>query len=136
MTSNPQQFEFLPFEGCVNLSAPDHVFSLLVDYGDDPNAALPNPERLFFGRLVRLECSEMLPPIFLVLCLINRKVALLIIMNWSFLLDWTWATSLVKAIFSKDEAFYWKHIHGSSTFLHNGQPRTGTIITTDKFNFL
>ena len=79
--SNPQQFEFLPFEGCVNLSAPDHVFSLLVDYGNDPNAALPNPERLFFGRLVRLECSEMLPPIFLVLCSINRKVALLIIMN-------------------------------------------------------
>lgn len=57
-------------------------------------------------------------------------------MNWSFLLDWTWATSLVQAIFSKDEAFYWKHIHGSSTFLHNGQPRTGTIIRTDKFNFL
>lgn len=134
--SNPQQFEFLPFEGCVNLSAPDHVFSLLVDYGDDPNAAPPNPERLFFGRLVRLECSEMLPPIFLVLRLINRKVALLIIMNWSFLLDCTWATSLVKAVFSKDEAFYWKHIHGSSTFLHNGQPRTGTIIRTDKFNFL
>ncbi|CAH3123253.1 unnamed protein product [Porites lobata] len=46
------QFEFLPFEGCVNLSAPDHVFSLLVDYGDDPNAAPPNPERLFFGRLI------------------------------------------------------------------------------------
>lgn len=52
-------------------------------------------------------------------------------MNWSFFVDWTWATSLVKAVFSKDKAFYWKHIHGSSTFLHNGQPRTGTITGTN-----
>ena len=72
MSSDPQQFEFLPFEGCVNLSAPDHLFSLLVDYGDDPNAAPPHPERLFFGRLVRLKCTEMLPPMFLVLYSINR----------------------------------------------------------------
>lgn len=56
-------------------------------------------------------------------------------MNWSFLLDWRRATSLVKAVFSKVKAFYWEHIHGSSTFLHNGQPRTGNIMRTDKFNF-
>jgi len=36
----------------VKLSAPDHVFSLLVDYGDDPNAAPPHPDRMFFGRLI------------------------------------------------------------------------------------
>lgn len=49
----PQQFEFLPFQGCVKLSDPDHVFSLLVDYGDDSNTAPPLPDRMFFGRLVR-----------------------------------------------------------------------------------
>ena len=47
-----QQFEFLPFQGRVKLSDPDHVFSLLVDYGDDPNSAPPCPKRMFFGRLV------------------------------------------------------------------------------------
>lgn len=46
------QFEFLPFQGCVKLSDPDHVFSLLVDYGDDSNTAPPLPDRMFFGRLI------------------------------------------------------------------------------------
>lgn len=46
------QFQFLPFQGCVNLTAPDNLFALLLDYGDDPNEAPPSPQRLFFGRLV------------------------------------------------------------------------------------
>lgn len=46
------QFQFLPFQGCVNLTAPDDLFALLLDYGDDPNEAPPSPQRLFFGRLV------------------------------------------------------------------------------------
>ncbi|XP_022795236.1 tRNA (guanine(10)-N2)-methyltransferase homolog isoform X1 [Stylophora pistillata] len=46
------QFQFLPFQGCVNLTAPDNLFALLLDYGDDPNEAPPIPQRLFFGRLV------------------------------------------------------------------------------------
>ncbi|XP_068737691.1 tRNA (guanine(10)-N2)-methyltransferase homolog isoform X1 [Montipora capricornis] len=46
------QFEFLPFQGRVKLSDPDHVFSLLVDYGDDPNSAPPCPKQMFFGRLI------------------------------------------------------------------------------------
>lgn len=46
------QFQFLPFQGRVNLTAPDHVFSLLLDYGDDCNEAPASPERVFFGRLV------------------------------------------------------------------------------------
>ena len=48
-----QQFEFLPFQGHVKLSDPDHVFSLLLDYGDNPNSAPSHPERMIFGRLVR-----------------------------------------------------------------------------------
>jgi len=48
----PQQFQFLPFQGRVNLTAPDQVFSLLLDYGDDSNEAPASPDRLFFGRLV------------------------------------------------------------------------------------
>ncbi|XP_078384389.1 tRNA (guanine(10)-N(2))-methyltransferase TRMT11-like isoform X2 [Oculina patagonica] len=46
------QFQFLPFQGRVNLTAPDHVFSVLLDYGDDPNEAPPDPDRVFFGRLI------------------------------------------------------------------------------------
>ncbi|XP_074606384.1 tRNA (guanine(10)-N(2))-methyltransferase TRMT11-like isoform X2 [Acropora palmata] len=46
------QFEFLPFQGHVKLSDPDHVFSLLLDYGDNPNSAPSHPERLIFGRLI------------------------------------------------------------------------------------
>lgn len=46
------QFQFLPFQGCVNLTAPDNLFALLLDYGNDPNEAPPSPQRLFFGRLV------------------------------------------------------------------------------------
>ncbi|KAJ7370621.1 tRNA methyltransferase 11 [Desmophyllum pertusum] len=46
------QFQFLPFQGRVNLTAPDHVFALMLDYGDDPNEAPPSPDRLFFGRLI------------------------------------------------------------------------------------
>ena len=54
----PQQFQFLPFQGCVNLTAPDNLFALLLDYGDDPNEAPPSPQRLFFGRLVRIQKSS------------------------------------------------------------------------------
>lgn len=36
----------------MNLTAPDNLFALLLDYGDDPNEAPPSPQRLFFGRLV------------------------------------------------------------------------------------
>lgn len=55
----PQQFQFLPFQGCVNLTAPDDLFALLLDYGDDPNEAPPSPQRLFFGRLVRIQKSSL-----------------------------------------------------------------------------
>ena len=54
----PQQFQFLPFQGCVNLTAPDNLFALLLDYGNDPNEAPPSPQRLFFGRLVRIQKSS------------------------------------------------------------------------------
>lgn len=48
-------------------------------------------------------------------------------MKYSSLLDWTWPATFAKAIFTEDKAFYWKHIHGSSTFLLNGKPGTGII---------
>ena len=50
----PQQLEFLPFQGRVNLSAPEHVFALLLDYGENPNDVPTEPYRMFFGRQVSL----------------------------------------------------------------------------------
>ena len=48
-----QELSFLPFQGSVNLKNPDQEFSLLLDYGNDPNATTEEPLRLFFGRKVR-----------------------------------------------------------------------------------
>ncbi|XP_066104027.1 tRNA (guanine(10)-N2)-methyltransferase homolog isoform X2 [Saccopteryx bilineata] len=44
--------EFLPFEGRVNLKEPQHVFSLLEDYGLDPNCIPENPHNIYFGRWI------------------------------------------------------------------------------------
>ncbi|XP_032218919.2 tRNA (guanine(10)-N2)-methyltransferase homolog isoform X1 [Nematostella vectensis] len=43
---------FLPLDGKVNLNNPEHEFSLLLDFGDDNNAATDKPCQLFFGRLI------------------------------------------------------------------------------------
>ena len=47
-----QRLSFLPFQGQVELSNPDHKFHILEDYGDDPNSAPLLPVRIFFGRLI------------------------------------------------------------------------------------
>ncbi|XP_070305951.1 tRNA (guanine(10)-N(2))-methyltransferase homolog isoform X3 [Odocoileus virginianus] len=44
--------EFLPFEGKVNLKKPQHVFSILEDYGLDPNHIPENPHNIYFGRWI------------------------------------------------------------------------------------
>ncbi|XP_070352320.1 tRNA (guanine(10)-N(2))-methyltransferase homolog isoform X6 [Equus asinus] len=44
--------EFLPFEGKVNLKKPQHIFSLLEDYGLDPNCIPENPHNVYFGRWI------------------------------------------------------------------------------------
>ncbi|XP_032014363.1 tRNA (guanine(10)-N2)-methyltransferase homolog [Hylobates moloch] len=44
--------EFLPFEGKVNLKKPQHVFSVLEDYGLDPNCIPENPHNIYFGRWI------------------------------------------------------------------------------------
>uniref|UniRef100_A0ABK0LK83 tRNA (guanine(10)-N(2))-methyltransferase n=1 Tax=Rattus norvegicus TaxID=10116 RepID=A0ABK0LK83_RAT len=44
--------EFLPFEGKVNLKKPQHVFSILEDYGLDPNCIPENPHNIYFGRWI------------------------------------------------------------------------------------
>ncbi|KAK2114299.1 tRNA methyltransferase 11 [Saguinus oedipus] len=44
--------EFLPFEGKVNLKRPQHVFSVLEDYGLDPNCIPENPHNIYFGRWI------------------------------------------------------------------------------------
>nr|XP_048281403.1 tRNA (guanine(10)-N2)-methyltransferase homolog isoform X2 [Myodes glareolus] len=44
--------EFLPFEGKVNLKKPQHVFSVLEDYGLDPNRIPENPHNIYFGRWI------------------------------------------------------------------------------------
>lgn len=51
-----QALEFLPFEGKVNLKKPQHIFSVLEDYGLDPNRIPENPHNIYFGRWVR-RCS-------------------------------------------------------------------------------
>ncbi|XP_071469153.1 tRNA (guanine(10)-N(2))-methyltransferase homolog isoform X4 [Marmota flaviventris] len=44
--------EFLPFEGKVNLKKPQHIFSILEDYGLDPNCIPENPYNIYFGRWI------------------------------------------------------------------------------------
>ncbi|KAH0518422.1 tRNA (guanine(10)-N2)-methyltransferase-like protein [Microtus ochrogaster] len=44
--------EFLPFEGKVNLKKPQHVFSVLEDYGLDPNRIPETPHNIYFGRWI------------------------------------------------------------------------------------
>ncbi|XP_022359607.1 tRNA (guanine(10)-N2)-methyltransferase homolog isoform X4 [Enhydra lutris kenyoni] len=44
--------EFLPFEGKVNLKKPQHIFSVLEDYGLDPNCIPENPHNIYFGRWI------------------------------------------------------------------------------------
>ncbi|XP_049756307.1 tRNA (guanine(10)-N2)-methyltransferase homolog isoform X4 [Elephas maximus indicus] len=44
--------EFLPFEGKVNLKKPQHVFSILEDYGLNPNCIPENPHNIYFGRWI------------------------------------------------------------------------------------
>ncbi|XP_054992894.1 tRNA (guanine(10)-N2)-methyltransferase homolog isoform X1 [Sorex araneus] len=44
--------EFLPFEGKVNLKKPQHIFSILEDYGLDPNCIPENPLNIYFGRWI------------------------------------------------------------------------------------
>ncbi|XP_027704411.1 tRNA (guanine(10)-N2)-methyltransferase homolog isoform X2 [Vombatus ursinus] len=44
--------EFLPFEGKVNLKDPQHVFSILEDYGLDPNHIPEKPLNIYFGRWI------------------------------------------------------------------------------------
>ncbi|XP_068933562.1 tRNA (guanine(10)-N2)-methyltransferase homolog isoform X3 [Petaurus breviceps papuanus] len=44
--------EFLPFKGKVNLKDPQHVFSILEDYGLDPNHIPEKPLNIYFGRWI------------------------------------------------------------------------------------
>ncbi|XP_037699643.1 tRNA (guanine(10)-N2)-methyltransferase homolog isoform X3 [Choloepus didactylus] len=44
--------EFLPFEGKVNLKKPQHIFSILEDYGLDPNCIPEHPNNIYFGRWI------------------------------------------------------------------------------------
>lgn len=44
--------EFLPFQGKVNLKKPQHVFSILEDYGLDPNSIPKDPHNIYFGRWI------------------------------------------------------------------------------------
>ncbi|XP_029338540.1 tRNA (guanine(10)-N2)-methyltransferase homolog isoform X3 [Mus caroli] len=44
--------EFLPFQGKVNLKKPQHVFSILEDYGLDPNCIPKDPHNIYFGRWI------------------------------------------------------------------------------------
>ena len=49
---NFQKLAYLPFNGRVDLSSPQHVFHVQEDYGDDPSSAPLEPVRVFFGRLI------------------------------------------------------------------------------------
>ncbi|XP_033836816.1 tRNA (guanine(10)-N2)-methyltransferase homolog [Periophthalmus magnuspinnatus] len=44
--------EYLPFEGTVSLKNPQHIFSLLEDYGTDPNNIPEVPNYVYFGRWI------------------------------------------------------------------------------------
>ncbi|KAM7420355.1 hypothetical protein PAMA_014866 [Pampus argenteus] len=44
--------DYLPFEGTVRLKSPQHIFSLLEDYGPDPNNIPDHPNHIYFGRWV------------------------------------------------------------------------------------
>ena len=52
LSISSQRLSYLPLGGKVNLSNPDHEFHLLEDYGDNPNEAPPEPNRVFLGRLI------------------------------------------------------------------------------------
>ncbi|XP_037533038.1 tRNA (guanine(10)-N2)-methyltransferase homolog [Nematolebias whitei] len=43
---------YLPFEGTVNLTNPQHIFCLLEDYGTDPNNIPQHPNYIYFGRWI------------------------------------------------------------------------------------
>uniref|UniRef100_A0A3Q3GZU3 tRNA (guanine(10)-N(2))-methyltransferase TRMT11 n=1 Tax=Kryptolebias marmoratus TaxID=37003 RepID=A0A3Q3GZU3_KRYMA len=44
--------EYLPFEGAVSLTSPQHTFCLLEDYGTDPNNIPEHPNYIYFGRWI------------------------------------------------------------------------------------
>ncbi|KAM6910681.1 tRNA (guanine(10)-N(2))-methyltransferase TRMT11 [Xenentodon cancila] len=44
--------EYLPFEGAVSLTNPQHVFCLFEDYGTDPNSIPEDPNYIYFGRWI------------------------------------------------------------------------------------
>ncbi|XP_068616195.1 tRNA (guanine(10)-N2)-methyltransferase homolog [Brachionichthys hirsutus] len=44
--------EYLPFKGTVSLKSPQHIFSLLEDYGTDPNNIPEHPNYIYFGRWI------------------------------------------------------------------------------------
>uniref|UniRef100_A0A1A7WHI6 tRNA (guanine(10)-N(2))-methyltransferase TRMT11 n=2 Tax=Iconisemion striatum TaxID=60296 RepID=A0A1A7WHI6_9TELE len=44
--------EYLPFEGTVSLTSPQHIFCLLEDYGTDPNNIPEHPNYIYFGRWI------------------------------------------------------------------------------------
>ena len=47
-----QKLDFLPFEGNVYLSNPDHLYLLIEDYGSDKNNVPRDPNAMYFGRWV------------------------------------------------------------------------------------
>lgn len=52
--------EFLSFEGKVNLKKPQHIFSILEDYGLDPDHIPENPHNIYFGRWIADEHRELI----------------------------------------------------------------------------
>lgn len=51
---------FCHLEGKVNLKKPQHIFSILEDYGLDPNHIPENPHNIYFGRWVADEHRELI----------------------------------------------------------------------------
>ncbi|XP_067118788.1 tRNA (guanine(10)-N2)-methyltransferase homolog [Centruroides vittatus] len=47
-----EEFHYLPFEGPIELTKPDHSFHLIEYYGLDPNNVPEKPTRIFFGRWI------------------------------------------------------------------------------------
>ena len=52
--------QFLSSEGKVNLKKPQHIFSILEDYGLDPNHIPENPHNIYFGRWIADEHRELI----------------------------------------------------------------------------
>ncbi|XP_061574243.1 tRNA (guanine(10)-N2)-methyltransferase homolog isoform X2 [Cololabis saira] len=44
--------DYLPFEGAVSLKNPQHIFTLIEDYGTDPNNIPEDPNYIYFGRWI------------------------------------------------------------------------------------